>query len=155
MSWRFGLGLVGSFVLAGSAGAQELTSSHRAALADSLQQFAQRVERAMQRANADSILALYGRPAEFVNIEEGEAESFERMAADIREFTRNVSASPVRWVGRPVIVILSVDAAILYGTHRFEGAAGIPAHTGIWTGVLQRINGQWRIVHSHSSDMRT
>ena len=145
--------LVVAFAGFSSAGAQQPTTRDTRAMEDTLQQFAIRVERAMQLANADSILTLYGRPDVFVNIEDGEPVPHARMEQEIRDYASDVASSPVRWLERPVVIVLNRDAAVLYGRHRFEGLPGIPAHTGIWTAVLQRIDGQWRIVHAHGSDV--
>lgn len=143
-----------AIVLAASppATGQPLSAEEREAIEQELATFMRSVEAAMRSANADQILDLYGRPDVFVNIEDGRIVPYERMAAAVREFTTRVSDIEVRWVGTPRYVILNRDAAVLYGFHHFAGAGGQPAHTGVWTGVLQRIDGRWRIVHAHGSD---
>lgn len=134
------------------AAAQHLTAPDRRQVEAELVEFMQAVASAMRSADAEQILSLYGRPDVFVNIEDGEVVPYERMAAEVREFTARVSGIDVRWVGEPRFVILDRDAAVIYGFHHFAGAEGFPAHTGVWTGVVQRIEGRWRIVHAHGSD---
>jgi hypothetical protein len=123
-------------------------------IADSITDVMYEMERALQRIDADSILSFYARTDEFVNIESGEIVPWARMAEQVRAYARRVTVNDVNWVSRPTVVVLNRDAAVVYGMHRFGGGGGFPAHIGLWTGVLQRIAGRWRIVHAHGSEAK-
>jgi ketosteroid isomerase-like protein len=72
----------------------------------------------------------------------------------VGHFTKMFTSLELAWDGEPRITVLSPDAAVLSGTFHevaqpVSGSA-MKVH-GIWTGVYQRINGEWRIVQAHES----
>ena len=154
MRWRLAVGLsVGS---AASLPAQQLTRVEERALADTLVRFGREMVAAVRARNIERTLSFYGRPREFVQIENGVRVGWPELERRMREFMGAVKENRLEWIGDPSVLILGRDAAVLVGRHAFSGidAQGrpIPAHCGEWTGVLQRIDGAWRVVHSHSSD---
>jgi len=117
-----------------------------------LAQLAQKMARDLRDRNADAVLDIYGRRAEYVHIENGKEIPFAQLEPAVRSYLESVKTNEIYWVGTPTVLMLGSDAAVVYGTHQFAGAGTREAHRGKWTGVFQRIGGQWKLVHSHSSD---
>jgi ketosteroid isomerase-like protein len=72
----------------------------------------------------------------------------------MRTYFATNTTNPVRVIGEPGVTLIDRNAAVVYVTHTTEGRADRAAHEGVWTGVLRREPGGWKIVHSHSSDRR-
>jgi hypothetical protein len=121
-------------------------------LADSLRAFAFRMAEGLRRMDAPAVLALYGNPEQFVHIEDGHAIPWPRLSSMIREYFATATSNPVEIVGRPGVVLLDPNHAVLYVHHRMGAEGSRPGHEGMWTGVLRRERSGWTIVHSHSSD---
>jgi ketosteroid isomerase-like protein len=117
-----------------------------------LQEQVQRVLRDLRNRDAEAALGIYGRRAEYVHIDNGKVVPWAQLEPQVRQYLANVKKNELYWVGTPKILKLEPNAAVVYGTHRFEGDGTRESHRGEWTGVFQRINGRWKLVHSHSSD---
>jgi hypothetical protein len=129
-----------------------LSAAQRAALGDSLQHFAERMFELARARDLEGTLGLYGRRESFVHIDDGRPIEWPTLEAGMRRTFAQLPRNDIRWVEPPRIIVLGRDAAVVVGLHRFGGGAGVPAHDGMWTGVLERIGGAWKIVHSHSTD---
>ena len=121
-------------------------------VADSIRSFAFRMVGLLRARDTEGVLALYGDRSTFVHVEDGVARTWPELERGIRQYFARVTENPISVVGKPGVVLLGPDAAVLYVVHRLEDRPGAPGHEGIWTGVLRREGGDWRIVHSHSSD---
>lgn len=121
-------------------------------LADSLRLFALHMAELLRARDADAVAALYGDTLDFVHIDNGHLVPWSQMAPMMRNYLRTASANPIYVVGEPGVTVLDPNTAVVYIVHRIESHAGQPGHEGVWTGVLRRQRGGWKIVHSHSSD---
>lgn len=121
---------------------------------DDLEELVQKVLRDLRNRDADAALAIYGRQEEYVHIDNGRVVPWAQLEPQVRQYLANAKKNELYWVGTPNILRLGRDAAVVYGTHRFEGDGSRESHQGEWTGVFQRIEGQWKLVHSHSSDAK-
>lgn len=140
-------------VLAGPLSAQsDAPAGATGPLADTLRAFAFRMAEGLRRMDAPGVLALYGNPEQFVHIEDGQAIPWPRLSSMIREYFSTATSNPVEIVGRPGVVLLDRNHAVLYVHHRIGSEGNRPGHEGMWTGVLRREPAGWKIVHSHSSD---
>lgn len=154
LCWRLVVGLK----LAGAASlpAQQLTPVEERALSDTLVRFGREMVAAVSARDIERTISFYGRAGQFAHIENGVRVAWPQLERQMREFMGAVKENRLEWIGDPSVLILGRDAAVLVGRHAFSGVDGqgrpIPAHCGEWTGVLQRIDGAWRLVHSHSSD---
>lgn len=119
---------------------------------DDLKEQVQQILRDLRNRDADAALRMYGRRAEYVHIDNGKVVSWAQLEPQVRKFLANVRKNELYWVGTPKIIKLGTHAAVVYGMHRFSGDGTREPHQGEWTGVFQRINGRWKLVHSHSSD---
>jgi beta-aspartyl-peptidase (threonine type) len=54
------------------------------------------------------------------------------------------------WFGEPLFALVAPDAAAIYGEWRVELPNG-QKRSGLGTAVVRKMNGDWRIVHDHSS----
>jgi hypothetical protein len=138
-----------------TARAQDLTATHARALEDSLREFGVRMKDLLRARDTERVIALYGRPDTFVHLENGHIMTWPALESAMRTYFSSVRENDVDIVGAPVVQLLDRNHAVLYMTHRFTpsaGYAGRGGHEGVWTGVLERLDGKWRIVHSHSSD---
>jgi hypothetical protein len=115
---------------------------------------AQKMARDLQNRDADSVLALYGRREEFVHIENGKEIPWSALEPQVRMYLGSIKKNDISWVGTPKVLILGPESAVVFGAHRFGGDQTHAGHLGEWTGVFQLIDGQWKLVHSHSSDER-
>jgi ketosteroid isomerase-like protein len=101
--------------------------------------------------DADGVIALYGDTARFVHVDNGEIVPWSRLAPMMRTFFATARENPITVVGEPGVVVMGRDHAVVVVVHRAQRQGEAP-HEGVWTGVLHRDGGKWRIVHSHSSD---
>ena len=137
-----------------STGAQSrLPAAHERALTDTLAGFVRRMGELLARRDADGATALYGRPQTLVHIENGVIIPWRELEPQMRQYLTTVSSNPVSIVGDPRVIVLGRDVAVVWAVHRFAGNATVPRHDGVWTAVLERREGRWRIVHSHGSDV--
>ena len=126
----------------------ELTAEQKAAIADTIRQVNSELNAAINARDLDSwLLGLsddvrwgmtYGYGS-LVNIE-GLLRSESAAAADT-EWGQD-------W-GEPAVRVLGPDAAVLWGTYVVRGSAGLRVHTTL---VYARVDGEWKIVHGHSTD---
>ena len=121
-------------------------------LADSLRGFAHRMAAVLRARDADGALGLYGDTLGFVHVDNGRIIRWPELSASVRRYLSTTTTNPIFVVGEPGVTIGDEDNAVVYVTHDFGPPAGGPAHRGVWTGVLHRFPGGWRIIHSHSSD---
>jgi ketosteroid isomerase-like protein len=151
--------LVCSF--SGSIARAQRVESSRAAptangpLADSLRIFALDMAALLRARNTDAVIRLYGDTARFVHIENGDIIPWSRLSAMMRQYFATVKENPVSAVGEPGVLVIDRNTAVVWVVHRMGATDRGPAHEGTWSGVLRRIDGAWRIVHSHSSDRRS
>jgi len=146
-----------NLVIAGHLRGQDLSAERRQALADSLADQVLEMLQQLRNRDADAVLAAYGRPDEFVHIDNGNVVPWLELEREVRAYLQSVESNELYWEGTPSVVVLDANAAVVYGTHSFHHNEGgtREAHQGEWTGVFQRIDGQWKLVHSHSSDKQT
>jgi uncharacterized protein (TIGR02246 family) len=104
----------------------------------------------------DRVASFYDTDGSFVHFENGAQSSWPVLASQIRQFFDAAATIQLHWVGEPHIELLGPDAALVRGVHSFEGTLRdgtvMPSHTGVWSGILRRIDGQWKLIHSHSSE---
>src|SRR5262249_18708866 len=105
-----------------------------------------------RKLDANAVLSAYGRHEEYVHIEDGREIPWAQFSEGIRQYLETVKQNDIRWIGEPKVLIIGRDAAVVYGAHRFNDPTGQHSHSGEWSGVFQKIDGQWMLVHSHSSD---
>ena len=105
--------------------------------------------------NTDAVIRLYGDTVRFVHIENGNIIPWSQLSAMMRQYFATVTENPVSAVGEPGVLVIDRNTAIVWVVHRMGETDRGPAHEGTWSGVLRRIDGAWRIVHSHSSDRRS
>ena len=102
--------------------------------------------------NADAVIALYGDTTHFVHVENGVTIPWAQLARSMRTFFATATSNRVRVIGEPDVAIIDRNAAVVVVTHTTDVQTGRAVHEGVWTGVLRRESGGWRIIHSHSSD---
>jgi ketosteroid isomerase-like protein len=124
-----------------------------------LLRLAERMLEDVRNRDPEAVIAHYDGGPAFVHIENGVAHTWPELQEQMRTFMPAMRENNLRWIGTPSVVLLSQDAAIIHGRHRFMGvdAAGtaVPPHDGYWTGVMRRTPAGWKIAHSHSSDLRS
>jgi ketosteroid isomerase-like protein len=144
-------------VPASAAGAQQPPAAYAAPrasgpLADSLRAFAIDMAALLRARDVDAVVGLYGDTTHFVHVEEGTVIPWSQLSRTMRTYFATATTNPVTVVGEPGVTLVDRNTAVVYVTHRSDASAGRPAHDGVWTGVLRRGSGGWKIVHSHSSD---
>jgi len=146
--------LIAVVCLAAIAGAQP-PAAQEATLAE-LRRHAQAMLATLRALDVDGALALYDQSPTFRHVDNGKVTAWPELERQMRQFLTTAKENHLRWEGEPTIILLGNDAAVVFGLHQFSGVTAdgtvIPPHTGVWTGVLRRIGGKWKIVHSHSSD---
>jgi len=121
-------------------------------LADSLRALAFRMVDMLRNRDATGTIALYGDPAHFVHIDNGNVIPWSQLSVMMTSYLATAKSNPVSVIGEPGVTIIDRSNAVVYVTHHVDANEGRQAHDGVWTGVLHRFAGGWRIVHSHSSD---
>jgi hypothetical protein len=106
----------------------------------------------LRQRDAEGALGLYGDTARFVHVDNGRVIPWPELSVAVRQYLSAATSNPLWVVGEPGVSIADADNAVVYVTHRFGGTGGLPAHRGVWTGVLHRFAEGWRLIHSHSSD---
>ena len=135
-------------------GSGELSAAHRAALGDSLAALAEQMLARARAMDVEGTVASYSGRPDFTHVDNGVLLEWPDLEAGVRSSFAEMEANDIRWVEPPRILLLDENVAVIVGLHRFGGGGSIAAHDGLWTGVLERIEGTWKIVHSHSSDVR-
>lgn len=132
---------------------QTVSEHERQAIMDEVQNIAIEMLRHLRNRDAASVLSIYGRPDRFVHVDNGIVIPWVDLEPQVRTYLKNADRNEIYWLETPTVVVLSPDAVVVYGTHRFESdSTGEHPHVGEWTGVFQLIDERWRLVHSHSSD---
>lgn len=149
MTWL----LVGIGIACADTNPRDLTADRRAALRDSIAAFSEAMFATARERDVEGILALYSGGPHFTHVDNGVVVDWPTLEVGIRNTFEQLAENEIRWVEPPRVALLDADVAVVVGRHRFEGGAGIPPHDGVWTGVLQRIEGSWKIVNTHSSDV--
>jgi len=121
-------------------------------LADTLRAFATDMVARLRALDANGVIRLYGDTTRFVHVDNGVVIPWGELSRMMRTFFATAKSNPVEVVGEPDVMLIDRNTAVVYATHRFAGTAEIPAHQGVWTGVLRRGADGWRVEHSHSSD---
>lgn len=125
---------------------------------DSLQNLAESWLAAVRSRDFKQVAQFYDHSADFAHYEDGKSESWESMSRSINGFFSAMQTIDLRWQGKPVVILLGTNVAIVRGVHAFSGVdmkgQAVPGHRGLWTGVVERRSSGWVIVHSHSSDER-
>jgi len=134
--------------------AQLAAQARSTALADSVRSFTLHMLELLRDRRANAVIALYGDTTHFVHVENGTVIPWSQLAPMVRTFLTTAKSNPVTAVGEPGVLMIDRNTAIVWAPHRFEASEGRPGHEGVWTGVLVRGRGGWKVVHSHSSDRR-
>ena len=146
--WR---GLLMAVCVAGCGGEANTGETHRAALTDSLGRHAEEMLATLRRMDVSRVIAMYGRTEAFVHVDIGQEVPWQRLEPQMRQYFAAAKENDVRWLRPPKVLVMGENAAVVWGAHRVR--SGSDSHDGVWTGALERIGGEWRIVHSHSSDV--
>jgi hypothetical protein len=144
-------GLLVVVCVAGCGGEANMGEIHRAALTDSLGRHAEEMLATLRRMDAPGLAAMYGRTETFVHADNGKEIPWSLLEPQMRQYLAAATENDVRWLRPPKVLVLGENAAVIWGVHRVRSDGD--SHDGVWTGVLERIGGEWRIVHSHSSDV--
>ena len=132
---------------------QQVSEQQRQEITVALQEVVLGMLSSLRQRNAAAALDMYGRHQEFVHIDNGNIVRWQQLESQMRDYLQNAQSNEIYWTGRPNVLVLNEDAAIVYGRHTMRSSdTSQDAHEGEWSGVFQRIDGKWRIVHSHSSD---
>jgi ketosteroid isomerase-like protein len=124
------------------------------ALSDSLRGFVLRMGDLLRARNAAEVIALYGDTTRFVHVENGTLMPWAQLAPLMRTFFAAAKSNPLTILGEPGVTVIDRNTAVVWAAHRFDASEGRPTHEGVWSAVLRRSAGGWKIVHSHSSDRR-
>ena len=126
----------------------ELTEEQKAAIADTIRQVNNELNAAINARDVDSwLLGLSD------DIRWGMTYGYGSLA-NIEGMLRPAlaAAADTEWGmdwGEPAVRVLGPDAAVLWGTYTVRGSAGVRTHTTL---VYARVDGEWKIVHGHSTD---
>lgn len=132
---------------------QTLPSGERKMIADELVERSREFLRLLRSRDADAVLALYGRPNQFVHIDNGAVVQWDTLQREVRAYLDGTEENEIYWNGTPTVIVLNRGAAVVFGAHSFRtNDVAEDSHVGEWTGVFELIEGEWLLVHSHSSD---
>ena len=120
--------------------------------ADNARAFAVRMVSLLRARDAAAVVALYGDTTHYVHVENGVVIPWSQLSQMMRTYLATATSNPLRIIGEPGVTVIDANTAVVYVTHHFDPLEGRPAHDGVWTGVLHRDGGAWKVVHSHSSD---
>ena len=147
------LGLALLIACSGDAGSADAASEEQ--LSMELAAVAEDMLAAVRAREADRVISYYD-TASFIHFENGHSVSWSELAPQMRSFMGSAARIDLVWLEAPRVVLLGPDAALVHGIHSFEGALQdgtvLPDHTGTWSGVFRRTGGQWKLIHSHSSE---
>ncbi len=145
-----------SVLLAGCAGSGdgELTDAERAALADSVRQFANEMVETIDRHDVDGFIAYHLRSPDFAWASRGAITPLDSHDVSMKEYFPGVGKNVHFKLGDSRVRVLSRDAAvatsIIHSTNIGEDGEATSAHE-VWSIVVQRIDGEWKVVQAHES----
>jgi uncharacterized protein (TIGR02246 family) len=132
----------------------DLTEQERAVIADSVEQLAIRLLESYDALDADRFLSFYSDDMRWGA--RGDFQSRADFDAGVRGWLASLSGSVNVWDER-VVRVLGPDAAVLEARcHEIEvDTAGVSLEDSYaMTLVWARIDGEWKVVHAHSSHPR-
>ncbi len=145
-----------SVVLAGCAGSSdaELTDAERAALADSVRQFANEMVETVDRHDVDGFIGYHLDGPDFAWASRGETSPLESHRESMKEYFPGVGKNVHFELGDSRVHVLGRDAAVatsyIHSTNIGEDGEPISGHE-VWSIVVHRIDGEWKVVQVHES----
>ena len=135
---------------------QQITEPQQREIKEDLQNKALAMLASLREKDADAALANYGRQDEFVHIDNGNSVPWDTLERLVRDYLQTTISNEIYWVGTPNVLVVNSGAAVVYGRHKISGTGtSVDSHEGEWSGVFQKIDGSWHLVHSHSSDVKS
>ena len=151
------LGVVLSLsLLAGCAagGYGELTDAERAALADSIRQFANEMVVTIDGHDVDGFIDYHWRHPDFTWASSGSITPLDSHHVSMKEYFPGVGKNVHFKLGDSRVHVLSRDAAvatsIIHSTNIDDDGEPTTGHEA-WSIVVQRIGGEWKVVQAHES----
>lgn len=136
------------------AGSHDLSDAQRGAVADTARMIVQDVFNKSNRLDFMAALTSYSPDADARYIENGVLiPSFDALKKEYAELGPTLD-SLANTVDSLNVLVLATDAAAVTAPVHFRiKAKGRPAYTGqyVWSGIVQRRRGAWKIVQSHES----
>ena len=153
---KLGLVLSVSVLLAGCAGSGdgELTDAERAALADSVRQFANEMVETIDGHDVDGFIGYHLRSPDFAWASRGEITPLDSHDASMKEYFPGVGKNVQFKLGDSRVRVLGRNAAVatsfIHSTDIGEDGEATSGHE-VWSIVVQRIDGEWKVVQVHES----
>ncbi len=145
-----------SVLLAGCAGIGdgELTDAERAALGDSIRQFANEMVETIDGHDVDGFIGYHLDGPDFAWASRGEVTPLESHRASMKEYFPGVGRNVHFTLGESTVHVLGRDAAVatsvIHSTNVGEDGEPTSGHE-VWSIVVQRIEGEWKVVQVHES----
>ncbi len=145
-----------SVLLAGCAGSGDgaLAEDERAALADSVRQFANEMVETIDRHDVDGFIGYHVDGPDFAWASRGEVTPLEGHRESMKEYFPGVGKNVHFKLGDSRVHVLSRDAAVatsfINSTNIGEDGEPTTGHE-VWSIVVQRIDGEWQVVQVHES----
>ena len=133
----------------------ELTEEQKAAIADTIRQLDEVVNRAYDARDLEAFLSHFVDGPAYVNVNQGvlqdRAGVRERLESDFTEYPSNTTEVTDRriFVLGPNAVVCTVLTTYTQTNTDGESSEGTSAYTSMWT----RSNGEWQVVHEHASQL--
>jgi ketosteroid isomerase-like protein len=143
-------------LLAGCAagGDDELSGAERAALVDSIKLLANEMVETIDRHDVDGFIAYHWHNPDFVWASSGEIIPLESHHAGMKEYFSGPGQNVHFELAESRVHVLSRDAAvatcIIHSSSIGEDGEPRSGHEA-WSIVVQRINGEWKVVQAHES----
>jgi hypothetical protein len=146
-------------ILAACAGETELAPGHRAALADSVRAFAATMVATIDGHDVDGFIGYHLDGPDFAWATFGAMTPLDSHHVSMKAYFPSDAGKNVRFrLGESKVHVIDGDAAVLTGIIHSTNvdSAGNPT-TGheAWSIVVQRIDGEWKVVQAHESYPRT
>jgi ketosteroid isomerase-like protein len=132
-----------------------MSDAQKAALADSVKAFAMGMVDKMNKGDMKGAMASYSQDAGARYTNNGmmmDAAGMAKMNQDMAPMMAGMQIKP----DKADVIILGPDAAVInspYSMTMKSPAGKTVSGKGVWTGVVQRQAGAWRVVSSHISDV--
>jgi hypothetical protein len=145
-----------SVLLAGCAGSGDgaLAEDERAALADSVRQFANEMVETIDRHDVDGFIAYHLRSPDFAWASRGAITPLDAHDVSMNEYFPGVGKNVHFKLGDSRVHVLSRDSAvatsIIHSTDIGEDGEATSGHE-VWSIVVQCIDDEWKVVQAHES----
>ena len=131
-----------------------LTPAERTALADSIRQFANEMVETIDGHDVDGFIGYHVDGPDFAWASRGEVTPLEGHRESMKEYFPGVGKNVHFTLGESRVHVLSRDAAVatsfIHSTNIGEDGETTNAHE-VWSIVVQRIDGEWKVVAVHES----